>query len=65
MMNSGPRRNTLIAAGAIAIILSLILLIFCIRYGVFHGEWPWPLMILSLFWVIWLLRLTKRELRKP
>ena len=65
VMNCGPRRNTLIAAGAITIILSLTLLIFCIRNGVLHRQWPWPLMILSLFWIIWPVHLTKRRLRKP
>jgi hypothetical protein len=63
-MNSGPCRNTLIAAGAIALILSLTLLIFSIWTGVVEAHWPWPLMIVGLFWTIWPVLVTKRELRK-
>jgi hypothetical protein len=64
-MNSGPRRNTLRTAGALALPLSLTSLVFCIWNGLLHGHWHLPLLTISVFWVVWMFHVMRRELRKP
>jgi hypothetical protein len=62
-MDLGPRRKTLIAANAIALTLALTSMTFCVWCGIVYTQWPWPLIIFSLFWIIWPVAITRRELR--
>jgi hypothetical protein len=57
-------RRRLFGVSAVCIVASVALFIFCIHLGLTTGDWPWPLILVSLFWIAWPVLLTSRELRK-
>jgi fatty acid desaturase len=57
-------RRRIFAISAVCIVASVALFIFCIHFGITSGDWPWPLILVSLLWIVWPVLLTNRELRR-